>query len=461
MGNILLIHPHEKDKVTFFSSISKFLNQKNFNTNHLAFSRLEKEVYNKYGIKNVYFMPRKLLKYSCQLSSSVKKFYDIEQALKYTIEFNEINGYTYKKNQLYSIAAKYINFLIDLNKTQKIDMVITWNETFMFDSLAKQFAQINGIEIRMFEAGIFRPHTVTIDPQGINYGNSIPMERDFYSKNKQSYEFGSFDNIADFEINGNEYHSIQIPKLKRYFLKERLKDKLHNQLLKDELELEVIKEGFLKKTKKIIKKKAELPKLGNKENNVQIEGRYIFVPFQVHDDSQIVLNSPQIKDMEDLVRVMSGAIKNLNKSNGSDYKVVFKEHPADQGRVDYSDLYKKHNHNEDLIFLTSGNTDDLIENSDLVITVNSTVGIEALKHHKPVITLGNAYYNIEGIAHYCGNLSTLHLVIEKAIKEEVDVNLVNSFLNYLRYEYQIEGDFRKGILNKKQLEYKMLGSTIN
>ncbi|WP_273831880.1 hypothetical protein [Guptibacillus sedimenti] len=458
MGNILFIHPHEKDKVTFFSSISKFLNKKNISTNHLAFSRLEKEIYNKYGIKNVCFMPELLKQYSCQLSSSVKNLYDIDKALKYTIQFNEINGYTYKKDQLYSIAAKYMNFLIDLNKTENIDMIITWNETFMFDSLAKQFAQINGIEVRMFEAGIFRPYTVTIDPQGINYGNSLPMEKEFYSKKKRNYELRPFDSNVDFEISGKGYHSIEIPKLKSYYLKERLKDKLHNQLLKDELELEIIKEGFFEKVNKIIKKKAGFNK---KERNVQVDGRYIFVPFQVHDDSQIILNSPNIKDMEELVEVISDAIMKLNKSNDNGYKVVFKEHPGDQGRVDYSKLYKKHNQNDDIIFLKYGDTNNLIKNSDLVITVNSTVGIEALKHHKPVITLGNAYYNIEGIAHYCRNLSTLHLEIEKSIKEEVDVDLVNNFLNYLRYEYQIEGDFRKGIFNKKQLEDKLLSSSLN
>jgi capsular polysaccharide export protein len=48
-------------------------------------------------------------------------------------------------------------------------------------------------------------------------------------------------------------------------------------------------------------------------------------------------------------------------------------------------------------FIDGGSLDRLIASSLGVITVNSTVGIWGLRAHKPVITLGSAIYDINGL----------------------------------------------------------------
>lgn len=82
----------------------------------------------------------------------------------------------------------------------------------------------------------------------------------------------------------------------------------------------------------------------------------------------------------------------------------------------------------------------MIKESSLVITINSTVGIESLLYYKPVITLGKAFYNIEGIAYHCDNFENLDILIEKALNTPVNQDLINKFLYYLKFHYQVDGD---------------------
>jgi capsular polysaccharide export protein len=455
MKNVLFIHAHEKDKVIFFSSISKFLNKKGLNTMHLAFRRLEKEVYKKCGIYNVEFIPKVLKNYSNELSISDQRKYNIEEILSFNIQFNDLNNYKYDREELYNNIKRYINYLNDLHHTYKIDLIITWNDTFMFDRAAKQFAKCNNISLAMFEAGIFRPYTITIDSQGINYGNSVPQDPEFYKQiefdeKKLEYLFSDI-----IQTSQEHFFSIKIPKLKKFYLKERIIDKLHTDFLRDEINLEIIFENLYQKVKKNITKKINFRTLNDNFSSKKLPKKFIFVPFQVHDDSQIILNSPTIKSMGQLVEIINREVLKFNQNYKEKYYVIFKEHPADFGRIDYSELYQKYKEQDHLIFLKNGNTNELIKKCDLVITVNSTVGIEALKSYKPVITLGNAYYNIDGIVHPCLKLDQLNQVIKSALDKGVNKKLISKFLYYLRFNYQIEGNWRQGKFNYKQLEKKL------
>ena len=88
-----------------------------------------------------------------------------------------------------------------------------------------------------------------------------------------------------------------------------------------------------------------------------------------------------------------------------------------------------------IIAASHANTRELIKRSRLVVTINSTVGIESLLYYKPVITLGNAFYNIEGLTFPCQNIKELDLLIEKSINKKINKNLIDKFLFYLKFMY--------------------------
>ena len=59
-------------------------------------------------------------------------------------------------------------------------------------------------------------------------------------------------------------------------------------------------------------------------------------------------------------------------------------------------------------FANSANTRELIDGAEAVITVNSTVGLEALTLDRKVITLGEAHYNIDGLVLHADDRASLH-----------------------------------------------------
>ncbi|WP_413378259.1 hypothetical protein [Alkalihalobacillus sp. 1P02AB] len=97
-----------------------------------------------------------------------------------------------------------------------------------------------------------------------------------------------------------------------------------------------------------------------------------------------------------------------------------------------------------MIFVKKFNIHSLIKNALAVITINSTVGIEALTQHKRVITLGEALYNIEGITWHCKHPSDLANVLKTSLNEQVNHSLIDKYLYYLRFHYQIEGTLNGG-----------------
>jgi capsular polysaccharide export protein len=134
------------------------------------------------------------------------------------------------------------------------------------------------------------------------------------------------------------------------------------------------------------------------------------------------------------MRELFALMKELSQKLGITF--VFKEHPS--SRKSYEDLKRKQN--KHLIFANNYSTQELIQKASMVITINSTVGIESLLFHKKVITLGEAFYNITGIVKHIKNKNEL----EKALQEgfEIDFDLVDRFLSYLYYDYLIEGNLK-------------------
>ena len=171
------------------------------------------------------------------------------------------------------------------------------------------------------------------------------------------------------------------------------------------------------------------------KNKNKSKSKYIFIPFQVNTDSQIVKFSPWIKDM----RMLTEVITSLSPYLPDEYSIVFKTHP--KCPENYEDLINSFKGNRQISFKNNTETNILIKNADIVCTVNSTVGIESLIQHKKVITLGEAFYNIHGLVHYAIDKDELKKIFLQIEKLEVDHNLISCFLNYMVNDYQVPGDW--------------------
>ena len=117
---------------------------------------------------------------------------------------------------------------------------------------------------------------------------------------------------------------------------------------------------------------------------------FVLFAAQVHDDSQILRFSPDFRSMDAAIRYVA------EESAAAGMAMVVKEHPSDHGRVDYEPLKASL---PDVRFVQKADNAALIQMCGAFVTVNSSMGLQAVDAGKPVFTLGDAAYNLAEIAH--------------------------------------------------------------
>lgn len=292
-------------------------------------------------------------------------------------------------------AAAAIRYFYDYLRTKDIDLICVWNGTLIPLAAAALVAKKLARRTLFFENG-YLPGTTTVDPAGVNNCSSlVGKTRDFYERQ-----------TIDQSRLANSYR--RSPEIRE------LKSKWYQKLL----------------TRK---------KVGEPEKIV-LPKQFVFLPLQVHDDTQILLHS-KLRTMEQFLDFVIPAVEIYNEQHGANLHVVVKEHPSDFGRVDYSGLKAKYNRAQ-VAFLRFFPTPTLIEKAAGVITINSSVGIEALLKHKPVITLGRAFYNVSGLVHHVQSPQELIQALDMVHEQKVNHALIDKFIYFLRYTYLAEGSWR-------------------
>ena len=168
-----------------------------------------------------------------------------------------------------------------------------------------------------------------------------------------------------------------------------------------------------------------------KKTGITIEKDFVFVPFQVESDSQIVRHSKRIKKMQQLVDYVCAFIPD---------KVIFKIHPKDNpGEIKFPTRCKLYR---------TGTTHDFLPKCKYVVTINSTVGVEGLSYNKPVINLGDAFYESRKMTYKVTNDEEFKNAIKWASEGKVAVGIIGAFLYYLfsRQWYSADLDNPKKIL---------------
>lgn len=126
---------------------------------------------------------------------------------------------------------------------------------------------------------------------------------------------------------------------------------------------------------------------------------YFLFALQLFGDYQIRNHAPA----GNLYKIVNGAIRSFARYAPSHCKLLFKTHPLDNGLYNWTRNIageaKKYGIEERVDVIDGGDLDVLIDKSVGVVTVNSTVGVTALLAHKPVLALGRAIYDQEGLTH--------------------------------------------------------------
>ena len=260
----------------------------------------------------------------------------------------------------------------DIIQCKKATHIVLWNGKKFHQELVCCMASKENVKCIFFENGVL-PNTTTMDIKGVNATNSVPRISSFYE-------------LLDFDS------SMELPT-------------------------------------QLIPRVSKKPKILTKDTLVE---QYIFVPFQVGHDTQIIRHSPWIEDMHALFSII------CQLSDRLEINFIIKEHPSDNHN-DYSIL---HQQCTPRVQFSSQNTQRLIDRASAIMTINSSVAMESLLFHKRVIILGEAFFAIDRIVKVATSYAELTNILESLDSWSVPERLVDNFLRYIYFDYLIAGDWR-------------------
>ena len=307
-------------------------------------------------------------------------------------DFDRFRKFLHTEKQLVKGARRTFTYFYEYIQKNKIDMVCIWNGNSSERAAVMEAAKALGVKTIYFENGLL-PNTTTADPEGVNYSGILARKTSSFFKNI----------------------SMDSAKLESLF-----------------------KEQLIPRAQKRKWYQNANPAKPSSNEVADLTKPYIFVPFQVHDDTQVIIHSPYIRDMKELTVWVADAVKRHNQTHNDNLRIIIKEHPSDFGRANYDSLKKMY---PEITFLKTYPTEALINKAKAVITINSSVGIESLLKHKKVITLGNAAYSIDGVVKQASGIDELASALD-SLETSVDKDLINHFLYYIRYIYSVEGSWR-------------------
>jgi capsular polysaccharide export protein len=126
-------------------------------------------------------------------------------------------------------------------------------------------------------------------------------------------------------------------------------------------------------------------------------GPYILVPLQVSNDSQITLSS----DYQGMEPFIEELIDSFATDAEPGDRLVFKHHPRDRGYNHYGRLIRRlaqaHGIAHRVLYFHDGPLGPILKRAKAVVTINSTVGLQALYHATPTKVLGRTFYNMPGL----------------------------------------------------------------
>ncbi len=324
----------------------------------------------------------------------------------------------------------YYSHILDRNN---IDAIILFSDCRPVHKTLIAIAKENNIPVFVFEEGYLRPNWITMEENGTNANSTILDNIDLLREYYENFEHtGQKDNgrpvsSSFFKRAGQDIaYSIASTIGKPYFASY----KTHRPYW-------VYAEyfGFLKR---FIMRRYSLKKHSRQYKDVIRTNAPVFMlPLQLESDFQIREHS-DFSSMEDIIDY---TMRSFAKYAPQNAKLIVKIHPLDNGICSHEKTTKRlaaHYHISGRVeFLEHISMPPLLRKCRGVVVANSTVGISALMHTKPVKVLARAIYDKPGLT-YQNGLDTFWNDCETFKPDPV---LVNALRNMLIDQTQINGGF--------------------
>ncbi len=267
------------------------------------------------------------------------------------------------------------------------EVCICWNGVRGHRRLFMDVAQDLGLtHLYMEESPI--PGRITCDLAGVNFENSLPRRMDFYR---------AWQGMSGIDAQAWRDLSTQL-----------------------------------------VARQTVHPYTAQEQRDISGEGKYIFCPLQVPTDSQVVSFGGRFKSMKTYVQELCDAAQSLPRG----WHLRIKEHPSSQ--VTFQDIIAQ-NASKKLKLDNKTDTFLQVKHAQSVMTLNSSVGIQSFYFDKPVMTLGQAFWDFGGLAEHLPTGEALRDALATPDRSWFSASDRDAFMNYLTFAYyQVEQDVADG-----------------
>ncbi len=329
-----------------------------------------------------------------QLSSWLKS----HQVECYKVNFNVGDFAFYNGEGVFNYYGRLANFkkwLAVKLKVLDIDAIVCFGDCRFYHAEALQLAREIGIKIFVFEEGYIRPDYITLERGGVN--DFSQLREKFLALNSQ--QLPSPDKPVSIQSNYN----LLVFSACTYYLLWMLFFWVfpfykHHRLISPVAEIFF---WMISTVRRAINYQVEPHRFLDIIKNY--DKRYFIVALQVHNDSQVRVHS----DYNDVEEFIIEVLQSFSDSAPEDKHLVFKHHPMDRGYRHYGHLLRKHTAAlgiaDRVHYVCDVHLPTLLKHSMGLVTINSTTGLQALFHEKPVKLLGRAIYLLPKLT-YQGDL---------------------------------------------------------
>ena len=154
--------------------------------------------------------------------------------------------------------------------------------------------------------------------------------------------------------------------------------------------------------------------------------RFLYCPLQVAADTQLSVFGGWVRDMPDFLVALTKACEALP----ADMALVVRPHPS--CRVGQTSALHLALTNPRIRVIEGSTSAEMLKNCEAVVTVNSSVGLEAFAYDKPVITLGESFYRCPGLTAQAESAAELKGLFSQIDSLDFDAQLRRRFLTWLR-----------------------------
>ncbi|OGA74798.1 MAG: hypothetical protein A3G81_16735 [Betaproteobacteria bacterium RIFCSPLOWO2_12_FULL_65_14] len=296
---------------------------------------------------------------------------------------------------------------------------------------AAMLARKHGLRVHAFEEGYIRPNWVTLERGGVNAASALPRDAAWYRKVSAALPDAGegrrvLPSLAPRIAHDMAYHAANLANCLAYRGYRTHRPRL------SAVEYAAWARRYARFALWQRRDAARIEAL------VERNTPFYFLPLQLNGDAQIVHHSP----FGTMANALRPILASFARRAPAEAHLVIKNHPLDTGLVDYArhigGLERELGLAGRVVFLQTGDVPTLLDHALGVVVVNSTVGLSALQHLRPVKTLGKAIYDLPGMT-FQGELDDFWGRLAAP-----DLELVRAFRNVVVHATQVNGGFYSG-----------------